>query len=165
MIAAWLDRWERSQAGRWLAGLEARDRMVVLALAAVVAFALFYALLWLPVHRWADAQSERYESQVALLDWMHANEAAARKKGQEADHPAGPDTTTIANSAAAAGVQIAHYQVEAGGGVSVVLQSQPFNAVLSWVAQLEQQQQVVVKQMSVDAQGDPGRVNARINLM
>ena len=165
MIATWRERWERSPAGRWLAGLETRDRNIVLALAAVVALALFYVLLWRPVHRWADAQSERYESQVALLDWMHANEAAARAKGQQADHPTGPDTAIIASTAASAGLQLTRYQPEAGGGVSVVLQAQPFDAVLTWVAQLEQQQQVVVKQMSVDAQGDPGRVNARINLM
>lgn len=165
MIAAWTERFRVSPVGRWLDGLESRDRTIVLGLAAVLALVLFYLILWRPLHRWADEQGERYASQVALLDWMHANEAAARTKGQQGDRPTGPDSAVIANTAASAGLQLTRYQPEAGGGVSVVLQAQPFDAVLRWVAGLEQQQQVVVKQMSIDAQGDPGRVNARINLM
>jgi general secretion pathway protein M len=164
-MAAWIERWRLSPAGRWLDGLEERDRSIVLGLALLLAVVLFFVVVWRPIFHWSDAEDERYRSALGLIDWMHKNEADARKQGQAADHPAGPDTAVIANTAASAGLQISRYQPEAGGGVSVVLQGQDFNAVVRWVAGLEQQQQLVVKQMSIDAQGDPGRVNARINLM
>jgi type II secretory pathway component PulM len=37
--------------------------------------------------------------------------------------------------------------------------------MLQWLAAMQAQRQVRVRQMSVDAHGDPGKVNARINLM
>ena len=51
------------------------------------------------------------------------------------------------------------------GGISVVLQNQSFDAVIAWIADLEQTDHVAVKQISVDAQSQPGMVNARITLI
>jgi general secretion pathway protein M len=73
--------------------------------------------------------------------------------------------TLVANSAARAGLQLLRYQPEGGGGVSVVLQNQSFNALIGWLADLEQRDHVAVKQISIDAQSEPGLVNARINLI
>lgn len=73
--------------------------------------------------------------------------------------------TLVANSAARSGVQLLRYQPEGSGGVSVVLQNQPFNTVIQWLSDLEQTDHVGVKQISIDDQTEPGMVNARINLI
>jgi type II secretory pathway component PulM len=75
----------------------------------------------------------------------------------------GGSLLTLVASAGAAGIQLTRYQPEAGGGVSVVLQGQDFNAILNWLAGMERQEQVRVRQLSIDAHGEPGRVNARIS--
>lgn len=166
---AWMERWRVSPAGRWLDGLEPRDRAIVYALAAAVVATLLFLVVWRPLHAWSSGQADRYERQVALLDWMRTNEAAARtaatRSGEASNGAAGSLLTVVANTAAAAGIQLTRYQPEAGGGVSVVLQGQDFNALLRWLAAMQSERQVRIRQLSVDAHGDPGRVNARINLM
>jgi len=167
-VNAWVERWRQSAAARWLDGLEPRDRAIVIALAMALVATLLYLVVWQPIHAWSNAQAERYERQVALLDWMRANEAAARAAGREdtsASGAGGSLLTLVANTAASTGIQLTRYQPDAGGGVSVVLQGQDFNAMLQWLAAMQAQRQVRVRQMSVDAHGDPGKVNARINLM
>jgi general secretion pathway protein M len=168
-VSAWLERWRSTPAGRWLDGLEVRDRAIVYALAAAVLATIVFLGLWRPLHAWSSTQADRYERQVALLDWMRTNEAAARaaatRSADGSGGAAGSLLTVVANTAAAAGIQLTRYQPEAGGGVSVVVQGQDFNALLRWLAAMQAERQVRIRQLSVDAHGDPGRVNARINLM
>ena len=47
----------------------------------------------------------------------------------------------------------------------MVLQNQSFDALIAWIAELEQNDHVTVKQISVDAQSEPGLINARIILI
>ena len=47
----------------------------------------------------------------------------------------------------------------------MVLQNQSFDALIRWIAELGQGDHVTVKQISVDAQTEPGLVNARIILI
>ena len=54
---------------------------------------------------------------------------------------------------------------KAAAGVSVVLQNQSFDALIKWIADLGQDNQVIVKQISIDGQSEPGLVNARITLI
>jgi general secretion pathway protein M len=156
-----------SAAGRWFVGLEYNERMLVAALAALVVLAIIYVALWRPLHVWSSDADRRYEHQLALLDWMRQQEGAAREAAQHVQGaPAsGSLLTVVANSAASAGLQLVRYQPEASGGVSVVLQNQPFNALIEWLAQLEQRDSVAVKQISIDGQTKNGLVNARINFI
>jgi general secretion pathway protein M len=159
---------EASPAGRWFASLEPRDRSIVAALAGGVALAVIYLGIWSPVAEWSARVDARYQRQLAVLDWMRSQEQAARLAGQRGDNAAnssGSLLTLVANSAANAGVQLVRYQPEGSGGISVVLQAQPFNALVQWLAELEQRDQVHVKQISIDAQAQSGLVNARINLI
>jgi general secretion pathway protein M len=165
------DRFENafrdSAVGRWFAGLEPNERTLVTALAALVALATVYVAIWQPLHTWSSDADRRYQHQLALLDWMRQQEAAAREAAQHGQGaPAsGSLLTIVANSAASAGLQLLRYQPEASGGVSVVLQNQPFNALIEWLAQLEQRDGVAVKQISIDGQTKDGLVNARINFI
>jgi general secretion pathway protein M len=169
-VNAWIERWHASVAGRWLAGLESRDRLIVLSLAGLFAVAVLTLGVIGPIHEWSSKQSARYERQLALLDWMRLNEAPARAAGRKAPGGAaatagGSLLTLVANTAAAQGIQLTRYQPEAGGGVSVVLQRQEFNAIVRWLTAMQREQQVRVRQLSIDAHGEPGLVNARINLI
>ena len=154
-----------SVAGRWFTGLEAKERTLAAALAALVALAAIYAIVWQPLHAWSSDADRRYQHQLALLDWMRQQEGAAREAAQrgQGSPASGSLLTVVANSAASAGLQLLRYQPEASGGVSVVLQNQSFNALIEWLGQLEQRDGVGVKQISIDGQADNGLVNARIN--
>jgi general secretion pathway protein M len=96
---------------------------------------------------------------------LHENEAKAAGQRADATHESGSLLTVVANSAAHAGLLLLRYHPEGSGGVSVVLQNQSFDSLITWIAELEQDDHVTVKQISVDAQTEPGLVNARIILM
>jgi general secretion pathway protein M len=155
-----------SAAGRWYATLQANERTLVSALAAFLAAVVVYLAIWSPLADWSHGADARYQRQMAVLDWMHLKEKEARAAGQrsEGTPESGSVWTLVANSAAKSGVKLLSYQPEGSGGVSVVLQNQPFNTVVSWLADLEQRDHVTVKQISIDGQTAPGVVNARINL-
>lgn len=154
-----------SAAGRWFEGLNQRDSTIVVALGAVLLALLAFAFVWLPIHDWSSAAQARHEKQRQLLEWMKANETAAREvarsTGSTGAAAQGSLLTLVANSAAEAGIQLTRVQPEANG-VSVVLQNQPFSEVLRWLAKLAEQHQVTIRQVSMDRQNAPGIVNARI---
>jgi len=156
-----------SAAGRWFATLEANERTMVIGLIAFLAVVILYIGIWRPLDEWSSNADAQYRRQLAVVDWMKLHEKEARDKGQRADgaRESGSLLTTVANSAAHAGIQLLRYQPEGSGGVSVVLQNQPFNALIGWIAQLEQDSHVSVKQISIDSQNESGLVNARIVLI
>jgi general secretion pathway protein M len=97
---------------------------------------------------------------------MRVHEGEARAAGQRVNGSpeAGSLLTLVANSAARAGLSLLRYQKE-GDGVAVVLENQPFNSLIEWIAALERDDNVTVKQISIDGQSAPGLVNARITLI
>jgi general secretion pathway protein M len=156
-----------SAIGRWFGSLEKNERMMVTLLMGFLGVTLLYLAVWRPLSEWSDRADAAYQHQIALLDWMRLHESEARAAGQRSDATpeSGSLLTLVANSAARTGIQLLRYQPEASGGVSVVLQNQPFNALISWIAELAQDDHVTVKQISIDGQNESGLVNARINLL
>jgi general secretion pathway protein M len=140
---------------------------MVTLLALFLGAVLLYAMVWRPLSDWSNAADASYQHQIALLDWMRQHESEARAAAARADATpeSGSLLTLVANSAARSGLQLLRYQPEGAGGVSVVLQNQSFNALVSWIAELEQGNHVSVKQISIDGQSDPGLVNARVILI
>jgi len=156
-----------SAAGRWYFALESNERTMVALLGCFLVAVLLYLTIWSPLHEWSSGADARYQRQIAVFDWMRLHESEARAAGQRSTtaRESGSLLTVVANSAAHAGVQLLRYQPEGSGGVSVVLQNQSFNALISWVAELERDAHVTVKQITIDAQSEPGLVNARIILI
>jgi general secretion pathway protein M len=152
--------------GRWFASLEPNERTMVSGLFAFLCLVTLYLGIWRPLSEWTSNADVQYRRQLAVLDWMKLHEKEARTAGQRAEgaRESGSLLTTVANSAAHAGIQLLRYQPE-GGGVSVVLQNQSFSALISWIDQLERDSHVSVKQISIDGQGQNGLVNARIILI
>ncbi|NJN51296.1 MAG: type II secretion system protein M [Gammaproteobacteria bacterium] len=157
-------RWRQSSIGQRFYGLESRQQRIASAIAALAALAALYVLVWQPVSDWSSRAQNRYARELAVLDYLRANEAAARSASQATAVGGGSILTTVADTAAAAGISLTRYQNEAGGGLSIVLQDQEFDAVLAWLAELEGKKRRI-RQLSVDAQGNPGRVNARISVI
>ena len=156
-----------STAGRWFVTLETNERSIVALLAIFFVGLVLYSAVWRPLHDWSSGADVAYQQKLALLDWMRLHESEARAAGQRAQGSpeSGSLLTLVANSAARAGLQLLRYQPEGGGGVSVVLQNQPFNALIEWIAALDREDSVTVKQISIDGQSGPGLVNARVILI
>lgn len=164
-FASWFDQ---SAVGRRFHALERREQDLVTAGAAVLGIAVFYFAVWQPISDWSSRAEAQYARQLAVVDYLRTNEAAARSAGSVSaaqQTGGGSILTVVADTAAAAGIALTRYQNETGGGLSIVLQDQEFESVLRWLAQLERVEGRRIRQLSVDAQGNPGRVNARISVL
>lgn len=159
-------RFAASGAGRWYFTREPGEQRIVAVLAALVLLALLWLLVWKPVSDWREVADNRYRNAQAELDWMQANEERARALAASGGGRQGQRSLVpiITRSAKSQGIEVSRLQPEANGVVSVALQSQPFNDVLSWLHQLEVNNGVQIQRVAVDADGRAGRVNAQIRL-
>lgn len=159
-------RFARTGVGRWYYGRETSEQRVVAALAALVAVAVLWLGVWKPVSDWREVAHNRYLNAQSELDWMHANEARARALAGSGDARGAQRSLVpvITRSAQSLGIQVNRLQPEANGAVSVGLQAQPFNDLLTWLHQLEENNGVEVLRLAIDAEGRSGIVNAQIRL-
>lgn len=155
----------QSAAMRWYRGREDSERPIIAALVILITVSLLWLLIWKPVSDWRDISKNRYANAQSVWDWMQANEANARQLVASGNSSPSrsllPVITRVAN---ARGLRLNRLQPESDGGVSVVLQAQSFNAMLEWLNDLENQHNVAVARVSLDAEGKPGLINAQLRL-
>lgn len=168
MFETFRQHWQSSSLARTYAALTERDRLAVLGLAAFLGLVVLYFGVWTPAHDWNVAADERYQRQFGVLQWMRTNEENARAAARSSAAAQGGGNnsmlTRVSSSANRSGVKLTRFQPEGGGGVAIVIQNQPFNAVLRWLDELARER-IQVRQLSLDRQGQSGLVNGRIKLI
>jgi general secretion pathway protein M len=160
-------RFRASAAGRWYAGREHNEQRVILALTVALVVMLLWLLIWKPISDWRAVAHNRHQNAQAELDWVRANEARARAVARSGSSSGAERSLQpiITRSAESLGIQLNRLQFEAGSNViNVAIQSQPFNQILRWLHQLEENNNVTVLRLAIDADAQPGLVNAQIRL-
>ena len=149
----------------WYRSKDVRDQRVIQGLLTVTLATAIWLGVWKPVSDWRDIQRNRLENARATLEWMQVNESRAREVAAAQANAQGDRALLpmITRSAAAAGLALTRVQPEADNAVSIMLQSQTFDAVVRWLNQLEQNNGIIVSRVAFDAAG-PGLVNAQLRL-
>ena len=153
---------------RWYAGREPHERPIIAGLAFLVVASLFWIAVWKPISDWRLLEANRYQNALSTWEWMQANESNARVRAQQNDSiPASERSLMplVTREANAQGIRLNRLQPESDGAVSVVLQAQPFNTVVEWLDRLQKTHSIEVQRISLDAEGQPGLVNAQIRLI
>ncbi len=162
------DNIRESAVGRWYEGRDPQERPIILGVALLVVVALGWVAVWNPIYEWRDNQQSRYARAQTLVDWMQANEKAARVAASTSPKPGANSNRAlipvITRSANAHGLKLNRLQPEQNGMVSVVLESQPFNKVITWVSQLQENNGVTVQTASFDPEEEPGYISANLRL-
>ncbi|MFK7912593.1 MAG: type II secretion system protein GspM [Pseudomonadales bacterium] len=157
------ERFRNSGAGRWFYGREPNEQTIIAWLAAAIVLTLLWVLLWKPIADWREVTHNRYLNAQSNFEWLTVNEQRARSAVTSS--ASGTDRQllrVITQAAKAHNLQLNRVQPEGQGGVSVVLQDQTFNDVLTFVAQLAENNGVTVGRAAIDGSGVAGRVNAQI---
>ena len=156
----------QSGIGRAFYGREPNERKIIAALFLLVVVSLLWVTLWKPASDWRIVETNRQNNAQQLLDWVTRNESAARQAAQTAGAAkVGRALMPVITKAADAhDLKLNRLQPEANGVISVVLQQQSFNKIVTWVAQLQENNGVVVQRASFDGVDAPGYVNAQIRL-
>ncbi|MCG8314477.1 MAG: type II secretion system protein M [Pseudomonadales bacterium] len=149
-------------------GLQAREQNLIIALGVVVIIALIYLLLMFPAQRAVSDASKRLESKQSLLQWMKANEDAAKAissspRGRQAG--GNQDLLGAVNNIASRNkITLQRYEPEGKDKLRVWLENTSFNSVVRWLHQLEVRNGITVASISLDAEKEAGLVSAKIVL-
>lgn len=155
-----VELWQNSSLGRWYTTREPQEQRIVLLLAVLVALSLLWLGLWKPVSDWKANSQNRYRVAVSNLDWLQANRELIDTSPQAAGGNA--SLRVITETARTRGLKLSRVQPDGEGGINVVLQDQPFSAVLGLIAQLGENNGVTATRAAIDGSGTPGQVNAQI---
>jgi len=155
-----------SGVGRWFYGRELTEQRIIALLAGFIALCLLWIVFWKPVSDWRDIELNRHTNAQNLVEWLHANQEAAKKAGDAQGAQVGGRALipVITKAAQAHSLRVNRLQPESNGVISVVLEQQPFNKIISWISQLDENNGVSVDRASFDSQDAPGYVNAQIRL-
>jgi general secretion pathway protein M len=156
------------QIRQWLDGLAPRERNLVYAAAALLGIAIVYFAVVLPVTSAARAREARIVQKTGDLAWMRqvapqVMAAAAAGSGAASDESL---VVLVDRTARESGVGPSiRDQTPAGqNGLQLRLEGAPFDLLMAWLANLQQQHGVRVDAAIIGAANAPGLVNANLTL-
>ena len=156
------------QIRQWLEGLAPRERNLVYAAAALLAIAVVYFAVVLPVTSAARHREARIVQKTSDLAWMRqvapqVMAAAAAGGGTASDESL---VVLVDRTARESGIGSSiRDQTPAGqNGLQLRLEGAPFDLLMAWLANLQQQHGVRVDGAIIGAANAPGLVNANLTL-
>jgi general secretion pathway protein M len=151
---------------QWFAGLQARERRFLVAGAAGLAALTLIGGVLLPLGasltRATDDAARRRED----LEWMRINAPEIRSGATALRVPTNePPVVLVARTAKEAGLAAALRSTQPSGGnagVRVQLEGAPFDAMMLWLATLDQRYGLAVEAIAVDRAKATGTVDANV---
>lgn len=159
---------ERTRMKEWYNSLEPRERKVMIGGAAVLAFAIFYFLLWEPLITKMSRLETGIQEQQELIAWME-NAAQEVEQLQSKVKTLGSaskgqsllgiiDSTAKRNRLKDA---VKRVQPDGKTKARVRLENANFNDVIKWIETLQRRQGIRVESTVIEKQSEEGLVNAR----
>ncbi len=149
------------------ADLESNDRYALMGLALFFGLLIVVLGIWQPAADYAASARVTRNNQQELINWMNSTAVQARAAAgiQTTTHRSGQSLlTTISRTAQDFKIKPNKMQPEGNDEVSVWFDAVAFNSLMTWLEELQANQGILVRQISVDKNELPGTVNARIIL-
>jgi general secretion pathway protein M len=155
----------------WFEGLESRERLLVMAGAALLAVFLVIVLVWLPVRSGYNNLKASVAEQRDTAAWMQrsAQQLAGLKRsgGAAAAGLGGRSLLAVTDSTARAGglgAELKRVEPEGRDSVRVWLDGASFDVLVKWLATLNSTHGILVDNATLERTESAGRVNARLTL-
>jgi len=150
----------------WLAGLSARERNLVYAAGALLAVALAYLVLVLPVQKSGSRMAARVVQKTTDLAWMRAQAPQVMAVAGIAGPAGGESLVVLVDRTAreaGLGTALRDQSPDGNSGLRLRLEGASFDTLVTWLANLQQQHGVSIESANFDA-ASPGLVNATLSL-
>lgn len=146
---------------QWFLQLTERERILVVAASLVTLLVLFYYLLWSPLNQALESQSAGLENDRKLLVWVQeqASRAQMLKSSGQINTFSGSLTQLVNQTTRSANISVSRLQPQ-DEELQVWIDQVPFNALMSWLADLEQRG-VVILQSDFSETNEDGFVQVR----
>jgi general secretion pathway protein M len=157
-----------NQIRQWLDGLAPRERNLVYAAAALLGIAIVYFAIVLPVTSAARHRDARIVQKTSDLAWMRQVAPQVLATAASGSGIAGDESLVVLvdRTARESGIGSSiRDQTPAGqNGLQLRLEGAPFDLLMAWLANLQQQYGVRVDGAIIGATSAPGLVNANLTL-
>ena len=154
---------------RWLTlfnELKPRAQLLLLGGACVLVIYLFYLLVWQPVSNAKDRVI--LSNRVAIEDLQDIRALAAEYRQLErsgGQRVSGQNLSQIVDSSAARyQLSMSRFQPSSSGDVQIRFDNVSFNAIIAWLYDLESNNAVGVKDLSINPGNASGLVNVSVRL-
>lgn len=155
----------------WFESLEARERLFVLTAGVILAIAVFYLAIWMPLDRGqrnAATSVDNWRNSLAEIQLLQGDLQAA---GAEQDAAPGLDQSLVViidNTLRERGLynSLQRSQPTATNGIRVEFENVAFDELVLWMGDLGSSYALQVQSgsFSTTAEDDSGRVNATLTL-
>jgi general secretion pathway protein M len=155
---------------RWFDKLEKRERQTVVGGAIILAITIFYLAAWDPIFGTLETERQRNQSQRQLLTFMQdaSNEISRLRSsgGSTASRFKNQSILSLVElSATSAGIkQFIKKQESDRSGVKVQLEKADFDRLVAWINDMQQKYAIQASKIHIEAEKEPGAVNARVTL-
>ena len=148
------------------AQLEQGDRIALSGLGLFFSLLFIYFALLNPMYSYHAESMAARDRQLSLIQYMRASEKQARSAKTETRSTASGQSllSQVSRIAQQIGIRPNRLQPEGSDAVSVWFDSVAFNDLVKMLRQVQLQQGIVVQQISIDKEDQPGVVRARIVL-
>ncbi|MEM9256864.1 MAG: type II secretion system protein GspM [Pseudomonadota bacterium] len=151
----------------WFAQLNQREQVSVLVLAVVVALYLLYVLVWSPLDDRRDqlaSQNTAIAESLTRVDAM-ASEVVHLRSSNGQSNRGGRNLMALVNqSTSQLQLPVSRLQPNSRGEIQVRLESAAFDDLLQWLYQMEYEEGLLVREVSITQTGTVGRVNATVRI-
>ena len=150
----------------WFLSHNPREQLSLLALAIVIACYVLYSVVWGPVVSKREAMSDRNRTAAEVLqrvDGMVSEVLRLRSNGEDVSSKRNL-TSVINRSTSALELPVSRLQPNSRGEIQVRLENAVFNDVLRWLHDMEYEQGLLVREVSITQSGTIGRVNTSVRI-
>lgn len=151
-------------------GLPKRDQLALKVLTLGIIIFMAFIFVWQPVQAFKESSKAASEQAYQDLVWMKENQAAARIAGRQQQgnqqRPVSAQSllSTVSASAQRFSIDLQRFEPRGDSKVNVWLDRVPFDQMMLWLSDINQKNNIVVEQMTVDKTDQPGQVSARLSL-
>ena len=150
----------------WYLSLQARERKMVLIGGIAVAVLILFVGILMPLHASVAKARDRVAMQREDLAWITQNASEVQAAGNNFAASNESPIVLVDRTGREAGLSqsLRGTQPSGNSGVRVQLEAAPFDALVIWLAALEQRHGVVIESITIDRAARPGLVNASVSL-
>lgn len=154
---------------RWFAGLDARERFLVVAGTVLLLVLILYVMVWRPLGDRVERLEVRVAEETALVQWMQAAAAEAQRLRASGADTRGTRQSLLSltdGSAREAGLGGAIRRIEPEGAdrVRIVLEQAGFDTMTAWLERIVARHAVAIETATIERRAEPGTVNASLVL-
>ena len=150
----------------WFSRFNPREQLSLLLLSAAVVCYLLYFLVWAPIESKREEMAVRNRGAVEVLqrvDAMVSEVMRLRDSGQAVSQKRNL-TSVINQSTRNLQLPVSRLQPNSRGEIQVRLENAVFDDFLSWLHDMEYNQGLLVREVSITQAGTVGRINASVRI-